>query len=74
MTDGDGIKAKPNVSFKRNNIGHFPNSNALCPQLSSRGQQNRVMKGRRDGMRGVINMITVHLTSSNPSASACVRS
>lgn len=52
MTEGDGIKAKPNVSFKHNNIGHFSNSIALCPQLSSRGQQNRVMRGCRDGMRG----------------------
>lgn len=51
MTEGDGIKAKPNVSFKHN-IGHFSNSIALCPQLSSRGQQNRVMRGCRDGMRG----------------------
>lgn len=42
MTEGDGIKAKPDV---KHNIGHLSNSIALCPKLSSRGQQNRFVTG-----------------------------
>lgn len=69
MTEGDGIKAKPNVSFKHNRS--LLKFYCVVSTVKQQGAAEESYEGLQR-WNGVINRITVHLTSFSPNASACV--